>query len=192
MQISAKFQINIVMNDVSNMANAERFSNIVLPMLWFDISMEALPQGLNNRFIFYLNMLPGFVKFCYYGCLICGPILLIWACIRVTLQLMQNFSEKRVIVLRNLNASHVYSPCEEKRILAGDEADARIYYPPKDTLSQKSSSGISSADSGHRSLHDDDLTELRIVEENEIEPQFSKYRRQHSSFESISTILDQI
>lgn len=185
----------MIMNDVSNMVNAERFSNLIIPALWFDISMEALPQGLNNRFIFYLNMLPGFVKFCYWGCLIGGTILLIWAFTRVIIQLSRNFSEKKVIVLRNLNTgNNVYSPCEEKRILENEETDGKsiqTYFPAKDTLSEKSSSGISSESSQRRSLYDDDeLTELRIVEDSDLITDLRKYHQ--SSFESISTILDQV
>lgn len=37
LEISVKFQINMAMRDVSNMANVERFSNIVIPMVWFEI-----------------------------------------------------------------------------------------------------------------------------------------------------------
>lgn len=37
LKLSVKMQINLAMHDVSNMAHVERFSNIVLPMLWFEI-----------------------------------------------------------------------------------------------------------------------------------------------------------
>lgn len=37
LEISVKFQINMAMRDVSNMAHVERFSNIVIPMVWFEI-----------------------------------------------------------------------------------------------------------------------------------------------------------
>lgn len=37
LKLSVKMQINLAMQDVSNMANVELFSNLVLPMLWFEI-----------------------------------------------------------------------------------------------------------------------------------------------------------
>lgn len=37
LKLSVKMQINLAMHDVSNMANVELFSHLVLPMLWFEI-----------------------------------------------------------------------------------------------------------------------------------------------------------
>lgn len=37
LQLSVRFQINLAMHDVSNMAHVEQFSNIVIPMVWFEI-----------------------------------------------------------------------------------------------------------------------------------------------------------
>lgn len=37
LKLSVKMQINLAMHDVSNMANVELFSNLVIPMLWFEI-----------------------------------------------------------------------------------------------------------------------------------------------------------
>lgn len=37
LELKVKFQINMAMRDVSNMAHVEKFSNIVIPMLWFEI-----------------------------------------------------------------------------------------------------------------------------------------------------------
>lgn len=67
LEISVKFQINMAMRDVSNMAHVERFSNIVVPMVWFEIvsfiqcsctestQNELLLTNRNIDFIFVEN-----------------------------------------------------------------------------------------------------------------------------------------
>ncbi|XP_062544964.1 scavenger receptor class B member 1 isoform X4 [Armigeres subalbatus] len=42
LQLSVKFQINMAMGDISNMAECERFANIVIPTLWFEIMFATL------------------------------------------------------------------------------------------------------------------------------------------------------
>lgn len=37
LELSVKMQINMALGDLSNIANTEKFSNLVLPMLWTDI-----------------------------------------------------------------------------------------------------------------------------------------------------------
>lgn len=37
LQVTSKFQINMALGDLSKMENAQKFSNMYLPMLWFDI-----------------------------------------------------------------------------------------------------------------------------------------------------------
>lgn len=37
LELKVKFQINMAMRDVSNMAHVEKFSDIVIPMVWFEI-----------------------------------------------------------------------------------------------------------------------------------------------------------
>lgn len=41
LKLSVKMQINLAMHDVSNMANVELFSHLVLPMLWFEIVSDC-------------------------------------------------------------------------------------------------------------------------------------------------------
>lgn len=96
----------MAMRDVSNMAHVEHFSNTIIPTLWFEIAMERLPTHLNNRFIFYLNVLPVFVKFVYHVCLIGGPIMLIWSVVRASRQVSNQ--------MQNVRSGNVYMPCEEK------------------------------------------------------------------------------
>lgn len=37
LKVSVRFQINLAMRDVSNMAHVDKFSNLTIPMLWFEI-----------------------------------------------------------------------------------------------------------------------------------------------------------
>lgn len=112
-------QINMAMRDVSNMAYVEHFSNTVIPTLWFEISMQRLPTHLNNRFIFYLIILPAFVQFCYYGCLIGGPLMMLWSIIRASRQV-------GTINVQTLTNGNVYMPCEEKVIDNGADINGEM------------------------------------------------------------------
>uniref|UniRef100_A0A0A9YDQ1 Scavenger receptor class B member 1 n=1 Tax=Lygus hesperus TaxID=30085 RepID=A0A0A9YDQ1_LYGHE len=58
LEVSVRMQINMVFTDLSGMAKVGRFSNMVLPMLWTDISMPGLPSGMAWRFYFYLTVGP--------------------------------------------------------------------------------------------------------------------------------------
>lgn len=49
LKVSVRFQINMAMRDVSNMAHVDKFSNITIPMLWFEI--------VNIYFFFKLNII---------------------------------------------------------------------------------------------------------------------------------------
>lgn len=50
LEISVKFQINMAMRDVSSMAHVDRFSNMVVPMVWFEIvSILSLSMWIQNR-----------------------------------------------------------------------------------------------------------------------------------------------
>lgn len=40
LKLSVKFQINMALDDMKNMAHVSQFSNIVIPMLWFEIVSE--------------------------------------------------------------------------------------------------------------------------------------------------------
>lgn len=37
LKVSVRFQINMAMRDVNNMAHVGKFSNLTIPMLWFEI-----------------------------------------------------------------------------------------------------------------------------------------------------------
>ncbi|XP_073977460.1 scavenger receptor class B member 1-like isoform X1 [Rhodnius prolixus] len=58
LNLSVRMQINMAFTDLSTMANVQRFSNMILPMLWTDISMPGLPAGMNTKFYIYLTLGP--------------------------------------------------------------------------------------------------------------------------------------
>lgn len=51
LELSVKMQINMAMREVSHMAHVEQFSNLVVPMLWFEI------VSIYNRFQFDASLL---------------------------------------------------------------------------------------------------------------------------------------
>lgn len=104
----------MAMRDVSNMAHVDRFSHIVMPMLWFEIAMPGLSQDLQNRFIFYLNILPWIVKISFYGSFIAGVILLTWAIIKASKQLKTNLERAHNMqqLISIVNAGQIYAPSE--------------------------------------------------------------------------------
>lgn len=58
LKLSVKMQINMALGDLSNMANVQRFSHMVLPMLWTDIYFTGLPTSVLTRFFIYLRIAP--------------------------------------------------------------------------------------------------------------------------------------
>lgn len=105
------------MSDVRSMAHVEKFSHLTIPMLWFEIGMTQLPDRLQKRFSLYLNILPIVEKAGFYGSIVIGAGLLIFAVTRVALKTSKSIASQRCHqkFSRNLNNS-VYSPCEEKLI----------------------------------------------------------------------------
>lgn len=49
LELSVKFQINMAMRDVSNMANVDQFSNMIVPCLWFEI--VSFPKSIISNII---------------------------------------------------------------------------------------------------------------------------------------------
>ncbi|XP_058820859.1 lysosome membrane protein 2 isoform X4 [Topomyia yanbarensis] len=90
--LSVKFQINMAIGDIANIAECERFSNIVIPALWFEITMKQLPTSLRNRFLFYLYYLRVFDRIVYYLLFVGGGLLLLFAVLRVSYSLSASFS----------------------------------------------------------------------------------------------------
>ncbi|XP_067620772.1 scavenger receptor class B member 1 isoform X2 [Eurosta solidaginis] len=125
LSISAKVQINMHFDDMSAYRQVSRFSHLTVPMLWFDIMMSELPESLDTRFNFYLNILPYLDILGYWGSLLLGIALLVYAVTRATLRMssltqMNHISDGKysnVSLLRgvkNVQCNDVYKPCEMK------------------------------------------------------------------------------
>ncbi|XP_002133269.1 scavenger receptor class B member 1 isoform X1 [Drosophila pseudoobscura] len=128
LSLSVKVQINMHFKDLSNFPTVARFSHLTAPMLWFEIMMPSLPDSLDSRFNFYLNILPLVNPLGFWIALIMGVGLLGYAITRATLHMSSyarqaaNISEgkyARANLLQNLTGgatNQVYSPCELKLI----------------------------------------------------------------------------
>ncbi|XP_027850047.2 scavenger receptor class B member 1-like [Aphis gossypii] len=71
-QMYLRMQINIPVGEVSTMANSERFSNLVVPLVWSEIAFDTLPRHLLIRFFVYLNFGPIFFVVLKYLLLVVG------------------------------------------------------------------------------------------------------------------------
>lgn len=118
LKLSARFQINMAMSDVNSMAHVEKFSHLTIPMLWFEIGMEQLPERLQTRFSLYLNILPVVETVGLYGSLVLGAILSIFAVSRVALRTTKSMKiqQSHEKFNKNLQNNSVYKACEEKLI----------------------------------------------------------------------------
>ncbi|XP_049883746.1 scavenger receptor class B member 1-like isoform X2 [Pectinophora gossypiella] len=121
--VSSKFQINMALEDISSIKNTERFANMYLPLLWFDIRMYSLPPSMESRFKLYLNILPIVEQVAMYLLFVAGAVLILLTVYRLTFKIMfKTFDSKkqRNFVIgdlwidreKNANKDGVYSPCE--------------------------------------------------------------------------------
>ncbi|XP_017892677.1 scavenger receptor class B member 1-like [Ceratina calcarata] len=76
-KLAFRFQINMVLRDIEHMARVEKFGNLVLPMLWFEIGMYELPTSMVVRFWLYLNALPVAENILSYILLLTGLVLIL-------------------------------------------------------------------------------------------------------------------
>ncbi|XP_014213867.1 protein peste-like, partial [Copidosoma floridanum] len=81
--LAFRFQINIALQDISTIEHVEGFSNLVLPLLWFEIGMHEMPLLLHARFLFYLNILPCLQDIITYGSFLAGVVCLVWSIIKI-------------------------------------------------------------------------------------------------------------
>lgn len=148
MKLSVKFQINLAMQDVSTIAHVDkRFSNLVIPMLWFEISMENIPDQLQKRFDLYLNILPLVEKSGIYGTFLIGLIFSIIAVTRVAVRVSSSITstQKNKKYGNNLAQNNIYNACEEKLIDGehGLKITKETFQLSKDNVSNHTDSGIS-------------------------------------------------
>ncbi|XP_012270978.1 scavenger receptor class B member 1 isoform X2 [Orussus abietinus] len=83
--LAFRFQINMAFQNIDRIARVEQFSNMVLPLLWFDIGMTELPTSMNNRFLLYLNVLPVVQEGATYSLFLAGAIFLVWSVVKILL-----------------------------------------------------------------------------------------------------------
>ncbi|XP_050664665.1 scavenger receptor class B member 1-like isoform X2 [Leptidea sinapis] len=125
LDVSAKFQINMALDDISNMKNTEKFANIYLPLLWFDIRLFELPTSMETRFKLYLNILPVVERCAMYIGFIIGSVLIIITIYILTFKIMfKTYKKNQCNNLRpplwsgvnskqtNVIKDSVYEPCE--------------------------------------------------------------------------------
>lgn len=114
LEVSSKFQINMALGSISSITNTERFSNMYLPMLWFDIRMYALPPSLEQRFKLYLNILPIVEQAAMYIMFITGAVLVITTIYILSFNVMfKNFEKNKDAWLEKAKLNDgVYAPCE--------------------------------------------------------------------------------
>ncbi|XP_052748979.1 scavenger receptor class B member 1-like isoform X2 [Galleria mellonella] len=122
LEVSSKMQINLALEDLSTIHNVDRFSNMYLPMLWFDIKLYSLTPSLERRFNLYLNILPVVERAAMYVLFGIGTCLIFATIYNLTFKIMfksVNNRTTRNIVIGNQFSSNekknnntIYSPCE--------------------------------------------------------------------------------
>ncbi|XP_076753934.1 scavenger receptor class B member 1 isoform X2 [Xylocopa sonorina] len=75
-KLAVRFQINLALQNVGHMARVERFENVTIPLLWFEIGMYELPSWMVLRFWIYLNALPILQDILTYSLLFIGIVLI--------------------------------------------------------------------------------------------------------------------
>lgn len=83
--LAFRFQINMALQDISAISHVDGFSDLILPLLWFEIGMYRLPDSMNNRFKLYLNYLPLVQDFGIYSLFVGGAIILVWSIVKILL-----------------------------------------------------------------------------------------------------------
>ncbi|KAL6257532.1 hypothetical protein P5V15_011106 [Pogonomyrmex californicus] len=81
--IAFRFQINMALQNIEHMARVEKFSELTIPLLWFEIGMYELPKFMNLRFWLYLNILPVMEEVMTYVLFLSGAMLLIWSIMKI-------------------------------------------------------------------------------------------------------------
>ncbi|XP_028172674.1 lysosome membrane protein 2-like [Ostrinia furnacalis] len=127
LDVSSKFQINMALDDISSIKNAERFSNMYLPLLWFDIRMYSLTPSLEDRFKLYLNILPVVEKVSMYLLFATGVCLILTTVYILTFKVMfktfdQKKKQRNIVIGTDMwvekevkgkkNKDSIYAPCE--------------------------------------------------------------------------------
>ncbi|KAK2588439.1 hypothetical protein KPH14_004435 [Odynerus spinipes] len=91
--LAFRFQINMAFQNIEHMARVEKFSNVVLPLLWFEIGMYELPPEKNALFFLYLNILPVLQEVVTYVMFLLGSIFLVWSVVKILLYRPKGLTE---------------------------------------------------------------------------------------------------
>uniref|UniRef100_A0A1I8N7B3 CD36 family protein n=1 Tax=Musca domestica TaxID=7370 RepID=A0A1I8N7B3_MUSDO len=169
LSLSVKVQINMHFRDMSAYGRVKRFSHLTVPMLWFEITLPELPDSLDSRFNFYLNILPYIEPLGFWSGIIVGLALLVYAVTRATMRLTTlskkgqtlevNYARANIL---QVAANGVYNPCEMKLLHANEKNNMIL------------------RNDGHES--DDLYAELQTpINQNQQQQQSSKIK-QRSSF----------
>ncbi|KOB64394.1 Uncharacterized protein OBRU01_24345, partial [Operophtera brumata] len=103
----------MALGDISSINNCERFANMYLPMLWFDIRMYGLPPSMEQRFQLYLNILPVVEQAIMYFAFLTGSLLTLVTIYILTFKIMfKSIKHKDLWSDNNQNNMDVYVPCE--------------------------------------------------------------------------------
>ncbi|KAG7212792.1 hypothetical protein KM043_013051 [Ampulex compressa] len=93
--LAFRFQINMALQKIGHMARVEKFSDVTLPLLWFEIGMHELPDSLNSRFWLYLNALPMVQEVAIYFLFVLGSFFLVWSVTKILLHQPNASSSRR-------------------------------------------------------------------------------------------------
>ncbi|XP_045529343.1 scavenger receptor class B member 1-like [Pieris brassicae] len=137
LDVSAKFQINMPLEDLSNIRNTGRFSNIYLPLLWFDIRMFRLPSSMEMRFKMYLNILPIVEKSIMYLSFITGTILIFVTVYILTFKIMFKSYKHKKHWSNKDKMKDIYLPCEVPLDSDDNEKESKSFIKiPSDRLKE--------------------------------------------------------
>ncbi|XP_052854701.1 scavenger receptor class B member 1 isoform X1 [Drosophila gunungcola] len=116
LSLSVKVQINMHFKDLNNFPTVSKFSHLTVPMLWFEIMMSELPDSLDSRFNFYLNILPFVNPLGFWSGLLLGISLLGYAITRATIHMSNHARHVTNISEVGRAFSQAYQPCGIKVI----------------------------------------------------------------------------
>ncbi|XP_065358409.1 scavenger receptor class B member 1 isoform X1 [Calliphora vicina] len=130
LSLSVKVQINMHFHDLSAYSRVKRFNHLTVPMLWFEIMLPKLPDSLDNKFNFYINYLPYIEPIGFWGGLLAGLSLLIYAITRATLKMSSLAKNSHLLELNygranllQINQNGVYKPCELKLLEKNEKSN---------------------------------------------------------------------
>lgn len=90
LRVAVRMQINMALQDLSSVNNADSFSNMVVPLLWTEVEMPGLPTGLLIKLFLLLRFLPILETILLYSSFICGAVLTASSICALTFVVMYN------------------------------------------------------------------------------------------------------